>query len=171
MTRGDQLNTIANPLQKHAEKMHQTPLQSAFSTIPRGGGTLQSIIQARSADDDPCPDFRDCLGVGSPVRHCPVGAFRHRLRATLWEVRPSWFPVGSQGRVLHPRASLGKRAPTHLLSPSVTKILCRATGGWGHWEQALEGGSGHQAQTRSCIVLRQTLSFRCKVCWVSPSLG
>ena len=33
---GDQLNIIFNPLQKHAEKMHQTPLQSAFSTIPRG---------------------------------------------------------------------------------------------------------------------------------------
>ena len=49
----------------------------------------------------PCPDFRDCLGVGPSVRHCPVGAFRHRLRATLWEVRPSWFPVRSQGRVLH----------------------------------------------------------------------
>ena len=81
--------------------MHQTPLQSAFSTIPRGGGTLQSTIQAGSADADPCPDFRDCLDVGSSVRHSPVGAFRHRLRAILWEVRPSWFPVRSQGRVLH----------------------------------------------------------------------
>ena len=61
---------------------------------------MQSTIQARSADADPCPDFRDCLGVGPSVRHSPVGAFSHRLRATLWEVRPWWFPVKSQGRVL-----------------------------------------------------------------------
>ena len=76
------------------------PLFKARFRRSQGGGTLQSIIQARSADADPFPDFRDCLGVGPSVRHCPVGAFRHRLRATLWEVRPSWFPVGSQGRVL-----------------------------------------------------------------------
>ena len=62
---------------------------------------MQSTIQAGSADADPYPDLRDCLGVGSSVRHSPVGAFRHPLRANLWEVRPSWFPVRSQGRVLH----------------------------------------------------------------------
>ena len=144
MTRGGQLNTISNPLQKHAEKMHQTPLQSAFSTIPRGGGTLQSTIQARSADADPCLDFRDCLVVPSSVHHSPVGAFRKCLRATLWEVRPSWFPVGSQGRVLHLASLPVQASPPYTFSVSFcdeNRLSCHRRLG------ALGAGIGRSVRT------------------------
>ena len=90
----------------------------------QGGGTLPSTVQARSADADPCPDLRDCLGVGPSVRHSPVGAFRHRLRAALWEVGPSWFPVRSQGRVLHLASLPVQASPPYTFSVSFCDENC-----------------------------------------------
>ena len=148
------------------KKMHKTLFKAPFGRAQKGGAlcraqskpsqrmlTLVWISGIARVWGVACPQSsRACLQ--APSQGYPVGGKAiHR-----------GFPWGHKGASYISRASLGKRArPTHLLSPSVMKIVCRATGGWGHWEQALEGGSGHQPQTRSCIVLRQTLSFCCEV--------
>ena len=65
-------NTIFNPLQKPAEKMHQTPLQSAFWTIPKGGalGGVQSKPSQRMLTLVRISGIAWVLGVVCPPSSC-----------------------------------------------------------------------------------------------------